>query len=314
MADVVIVHAKEKEAVAHRLRDAVAAGGYGAEPVESESPELGGQVDGAAAVILVWSKMTMASEAAGAAAAAARRAGKLVEVSPDGRMPVSAMEDGRAILISGWRGEPSHPGWQKVAAAVERVCGRRKAAVAPVRQAAVAAAPVSSSAAATRPTPPAAARPPAPNRSAAMIAIAAAIVLAVGGAAWLSRSGAPETAEPAPPSVPIAAVAEAPPPEPGPVEPAAEPAASVETGIVQTEPVPVAATEPVRAAAVTAASRPRPAPRPAAARTVQPRAAAQPPQRPVRYRNTRNMRLFCERAGRRTPQCRTFLRSRQGDH
>jgi hypothetical protein len=306
MADVLIVHAKEKQTVAHRLRDAIAGGGYGVEAIGAESPYLKEQVASAAVVVLVWSKVTMASDAAGAAGAEARRAGKLVEVSPDGLMPVSATEEGRAVLISGWRGEPFHPGWQKVAAAIERICGRRKSPVPVARQPAATAA--RSAAPAAGAAAPARAPIRAPVRFGAVAGVAAALFAAVGAAAWMSGSSAPEAAVETAQAAPAAAEA-LPPPEPAPAD-FAEPASVAEPPA----PTQVSAAEPAPRPPARIAPRPRPAvSRSAALRPGETRTSVAVPERPLRYRHARTMRLFCERAGRGTPQCRTFMRNRQRD-
>jgi type IV secretory pathway VirB10-like protein len=150
-----------------------------------------------------------------------------------------------------------------------------------------------------------------PRRFGAAIGVVAALFAAVGAAAWMSGSETPETAVEAPPAAPAAAAETVPAPAPAaevPAEPAPAPLAAepASAGVSLPQPSPRASAR--------VAPRPRPAlSRTSASRSERARTAAAESPRPVRYRNARNMRLFCERAGRGTPQCRSFLRNRQGD-
>ncbi|HEX8668712.1 MAG TPA: hypothetical protein VF727_10115 [Allosphingosinicella sp.] len=301
MTDAVIIHCADKKAAAARLRDEAAAAGYDVRSCEVDqgtppaAAALLDRVRGASATIVLWSRAAMASDLIAAAVAEASRHGKLVEVSADGIMPVASADASRVALISGWRGEPYHPGWQRVAAELKRLCGGRRS---PALEAATAAP-------SARPAPAAQAAPPArqPKRSGRTpVLISALVGLLLAGlaaAAWMGREPLqqkrpPPAAQTAPPPPAVAR----PGPAAVPPAPAAEPQAS-------DGPSPPAAVERRSAAAT---------PRRAAPARSGPEAREQVSSAPVRYsrRNSRTMRLFCERSGRNTPQCRIFRRQMQG--
>lgn len=315
MADVVILHARDKDVAAARLEESVAAAGYAVERL-ADGPISAERVARTAALIVLWSKGAMASAEIQAAANRARSAGTLIEATADGIMPVPALDQPGAALISGWRGEPFHPGWQRIAAELKQICGTRRAqAPAP----ALAAAAV-----------PAAATAGTHTRARRMLPLALAAILfaGLGAAAWFGTSSAPEqpmVATPAPaPTAPEEPVqfASAEELQPAPEEEAVAPPPAVP---LQASPAPAPSARPVPRAAP-ARTRPRPTP-PAANmraycaaagrsadqcrnyRREDRRARRAEGERPVRYRNARNMRRFCAAAGRGTPQCRTFLRN-----
>jgi hypothetical protein len=285
VADALIVYAAEKETAARRLHDALSAAGYAAElnrrPTADDGADegLGEQTRSAAAAIVLWSKAAMASEAVQAAAQAARQRGNLIEVSADGIAPVASADANRVALISGWRGEPHHPGWQRVLADVKRLCAppKKSGPVSPAALPARAAAPA-----------PAAGAAPSRRPLALMLGVALLLVLGIAAAAWMSASGPQPTRETIVAAAPPAPPVEASPPA------AADPQAPMPD--VPEEIAPVAA--------------PRPAPVPAAAAAPQsrPQARARPVERPARARYSANMRRFCAGSGRSTPQCRDFRR------
>jgi len=272
--DVAIVFSADKKSAATRIRDGLASEGYSVDLVEGGGPAS------ARALIVLWSRSAMESEAVQAAVSEARRQGRLIEASSDGIMPIGEGSESRTILISGWRGEPFHPGWQRISAEVRRLCGAPGAKPAPAKSAASA--------------PATAARAPAPRRG-ALLAGALVLVLAlVGAALWVIGSRSPEpspvTASAVPPRAPTPA------PEPAPV---GEPVLADAAPPPEAEPIP---SEPV-AAAVPAA-----APVPTAAPATAKRPAAKPKRSGPHYspRQARTMRLFCQRAGRGTRECRIF--------
>jgi hypothetical protein len=311
---VLILHARDKSVPALRLAEGAEGLGYRAARAEAEDLDAAPaeRIRAARAAIVLWSKGAMASPVIVEAAEEARRQGKLIEASADGIMPVAALDQPDAALISGWRGEPFHPGWQRIAGELRRLCGAPAPAAAPV----TARTPAAAAAEPSTATAPAAAAPAAarPKRAPALLMLGLALLLfaGLGTAAWMNGSSAPEVAAVAT-SVPAPAEAEEAPVsiEGDELLPVPEDAAI----LPPPPPAPVAA-EPARAAP--AAS---PAPRPAAAakarraaparevdRPVRTAARSAEPSRPIRYRNAKNMRRFCARSGRNTPQCRTFLR------
>lgn len=254
MVDVAILFSADKKSAATRIRDGLAGEGYAVDLVEGGGPAS------AKALIVLWSRSAMGSEAVQAATSEARRQGKLIEVSSDGIMPIGESSEIRTILISGWRGEPFHPGWQRIASEVRRLCGAPGAKPAPARTAASA---------------------PAPRRG-ALLAGALVLVLAlVGVSLWAIGSQSPEPR-------PVTTAAPQPPPAPPPA-PLGEPVLAEAAPPPEAAP---AASEPAAAPAANAAPRP----------------AAKPKRSGPRYspRQARTMRLFCQRAGRGTRECRVF--------
>jgi hypothetical protein len=282
-SDLLILYAGEKETAARRLEEALAAAGYRASLTRiGSSADEAQSIGTAGATIVVWSKAVMAAEPVVAALDSARQSGRLIEASGDGIAPIPALDDNRVALLSGWRGEPHHPGWQRILSELGKTGAVR--APAPRRTAA----------------PPVAAGAPRVPRRAATAAVVGALLLLVMGvaaAAWIGGGGSPPDQREAIANVMAAPAAPLPQPAPAPVE------------------VAVANQPPLAtAAAATAAPELEPAPPRASVRT-QPAApriveAPTPKREPAsRSRNARNMRLFCEGSGRSTPQCRSFRRA-----
>jgi hypothetical protein len=255
--DVAIVFSADKKGAAERIRDGLAGEGYAVELAEGGGPAP------AKAVIVLWSRSAMDSPAIQAAASEASKQSRLVEVSSDGIMPIRDRDDNRVVLLSGWRGEPFHPGWQRISAEVRRLCGAPRARPpAPARAPAPAAA---------------AARASVPKRGALLAGLVVLVLALAGAGLWMLGREAPQ---PPPP----AAVAEA--PQPAPVTPL-PPVATAEAPAVEVgqsvAPAAVATPEPARAEPRPKRSGPHYSPRQA-----------------------RTMRLFCQRAGRGTRECRVF--------
>lgn len=151
MADVAIIHAPDKGTAAARLADSVAASGFAVESVEIADPaELAGAVGSAPgeARILIWSRPLVSHALHSGELHRIRQTSGLIEVSADGIAPPSRGDESRVLSISGWRGQPFHPGWQKIHLELKRLCGSRKASP-----------PLAS-------PPPTAAKDPVPKRSA----------------------------------------------------------------------------------------------------------------------------------------------------
>ncbi|HEX8625076.1 MAG TPA: hypothetical protein VF782_08350 [Allosphingosinicella sp.] len=305
MPDVAIIHAADKHTAATRLADAIAAAGFAVGAVEIGDPaELADAVAGCAADarILIWSRPLVSHALHSGDLHRIRQLRGLIEVSADGITPPSRGDDARVVSISGWRGQPFHPGWQRIHLELKRLCGPRKAPPEAMAPAAPARDP--------RPERTAPAAPSGDVRPQArrlMLGGGAAVLLVAGiagAASWFGES-APETpprrespgprdsaaageprrpergTEPAPATAPPARV-----PAPGPSEPPASARAEAEAP---------------RAEPPKAAARPR--------REAPPQAA---PAKKYSRKNSKVMREFCERSGRSTPQCRVFLRSVRG--
>lgn len=308
MAEILLIFPPDKQAAAAQMQTALGSAGYSAVLEAVAEPDGGAiarKAAGCAAALLIWSRPLAAAADLGGWAAGLRRLPNLIEVSTDGIAPQSG-DDRRVVLLSGWRGQPFHLGWQRVLDELESLGARRTAAsrAAPVQTAPTAA--------------PAAAGPareagagPRGRRLTLSAAAALALIGAVGAAAWLG-SGASDPTESAA-RAPAAGAAKAPPPSPAPVAVAeppmrvAQPSPPVGPEASESEPLPAATTEPappVRTASARSSESVRPPPKrlPAAAAPIK------------RYskKNSRTMRLFCARSGRSTPQCRIFARSTGG--
>ncbi|HEX8380386.1 MAG TPA: hypothetical protein VF619_07555 [Allosphingosinicella sp.] len=310
MADVAIIHAADKATAAARLADAVAAAGYAVGAVEVDDPAgLADLVESsdADARILIWSRALVSHALHSGDLSRIRQLRGLIEVSADGIAPPTRGDDSRIVSISGWRGQPFHPGWQRIHLELKGLCGGRKATPeAPAPPPAATNAPAQRSAPAT---PSAGARPQALRLGLAGGAAVLLVAAAVGAAGWFGRDSpdsAPRQEFPEPRG---AAAIEAGRPVPGTAPEAAE-------ASVTAPPVPSLSPAPVPPAV----SKPKPADSAAEAdvRAAQRRPAARPKQRPLpqaapvkKYsrKNSKVMREFCARSGRSTPQCRTFLRS-----
>ena len=269
MDDVVVISAADRESVAARLREALAEQGYS---VARGSPA------GAKAVVVLWSKSAAAVPAMHTLVEDARRHGTLIPASADGvKPPLSIDEELKVALVSGWRGEPTHPGWQKVLAEVRDRCG--------VPEPVAAAPSVSDGPAPAKPQPQAPGKP----RPLLWLTLAAAI-LAIGAFAAVLALRPDRTA---PDQVAISPAApppvQAPPAPPGPDLSVSE---LPEEGALKPIAPPAVDEQPETGVATPKATAPKGPPRRQAARPV--------------YRNSRNMQLFCERAGRNTAECRRF--------
>ncbi|HEX8448481.1 MAG TPA: hypothetical protein VF652_02715, partial [Allosphingosinicella sp.] len=118
MADVAILHSADKEKAAARLAESVAAAGFTVDSVEIEDPSgLADALDrcGADARILIWSRSLVSHALHSGDLPGIRKLRGLIEVSADGITPPSGGDESRVVSISGWRGQPFHPGWQRIA-------------------------------------------------------------------------------------------------------------------------------------------------------------------------------------------------------
>ena len=309
MVDVRLLYPLEKTEAAARLADAIAAAGY---RVEREGladtrtlPDLAAEAGKASVLLLIWSRGLVSAAMAGTALASARRLPNLVEVSADGIEPAGA-EASPVILLSGWRGQPYHQGWQRILEEIKRNCGSKPAPEKSPR-------PVSSRpSGAGREGALAAKR--APIRAA--VAAGALIAATLGAGALYERSArdrgpggerreevAAVVAPPRPAAADLAAASAL----PAPVAPALRAPSDAAPPVAGPAPAMPRASVQTATRERTAASRPPAAQR----RSARERVAAASGGEVKRYsrKHSRTMRLFCQRSGRSTPQCRTFARS-----
>jgi len=146
MSDVFISYARSTEPQARKIGDPLRALGYGvwrddelpahrayAEVIEE-------RLNAARAVVVIWSAEAVRSHWVRAEADAARAAGTLVQLTADGATPPLPFNQIQCADMTGWAGEPTHPGWKKVAASIAELVGATAARTTP--PAAVSAAPL----------------------------------------------------------------------------------------------------------------------------------------------------------------------------
>jgi hypothetical protein len=282
MTDVFISYSRGNQPVVRQLAEAVKRLGYGVwwddelPPHLSYSDVITDKIGSAKAAIVVWSEAAAASEWVRAEADVARAQKKLIQTSLDGRMPPMPFNQIQFAAIGDWRGEDDHPGWQKVKASLEALCGPPGEARPPL----------------ISQPPPVRPIPPQANRGALVVpALLGLLLLAVLIVAYLLWSrGAGETPPP-----PIQAAAPA-----APAAPPAKPPA---------QPAPASQPTPRPGAPAHRPAPPRPAQAPAAAPTQAPKpdAGAAPQVLTMPF----NPRRYCAGPGRDTAEC-AQLRERFG--
>jgi hypothetical protein len=321
MVDVRLLYPKEKLEAAARLAESVEAAGYSVERQALDDngafPALPapGAGAGAEVLLLIWSR-GLVTAAMNGGLAEARRHPRLIEVSVDGIEPGVGGEVSPVVLLSGWRGQPFHLGWQRILADIKRLSGPREA---PTK------------ARATVPANSAEGSPPGPpgrsgaRRTGVRAGVAAAALLAATlGAAAALDWGRPEGRDPAAAiavaSAPVPAAEMPPTPVPAgasvsdastaPVAPLAEGRTAARDSAPDVLPAPAAAgrSAPARKSA-SAAGEPRRKAAAASAGASRAARAYQPAVKRYSRKYSKTMRLFCQRSGRSTPQCRTFIRS-----
>src|SRR3954466_7382958 len=135
MSDVEIIFPNAKAPVAERLREAIARAGYDVAPGGGVAPDEIPEASDARAILFLWDRSSIKHEGLQQSASAARNRGRAIDVSADGITPVDLADETRLIQLSAWRGEPTHPGWRKIVAELERLCGGHRIAAAPARPA-----------------------------------------------------------------------------------------------------------------------------------------------------------------------------------
>ena len=81
------------------------------------------RLDTAGAVVVLWSAEAVKSQWVRAEADAARAKGTLVQASVDGTVPPMPFNQVQCADLNGWNGDPSAPGWRKVADSVSALIG-----------------------------------------------------------------------------------------------------------------------------------------------------------------------------------------------
>ena len=326
MADVRITFSPDRAAAAERLREAVSAEGYDVATAEiSDVEDLIATEDRqqtGTATLLIWSRPLVLSALRPGMLRQLRQQRMLIEVSADGVGPDGGEGDNHVILISGWRGQPFHPGWQRLAGELKRLCGAPKEApVAPagLKHAELPAAPLRAPAEAT----PSNGRPPTGKLALGLLAALGLFGAGFGTSSWLRSAS--ETQQPPPAEMQTNQEKRAPVtadpkvrPNVATVGPSVPPGRS---GFARSEP---AIVEPRSAGAPSTAAptrsddgeRSKTAPRTASkASGSRLTKGGSPVRRDTKLysrKNSETMRLFCQGSGRSTPQCRTFLRSTRG--
>jgi hypothetical protein len=317
MSQILLLYPADKKVAATQLAQALGENGYQAalEPVgEADGAAIAGKARAASAVLFIWSRALAASAVLDGWLPALRKLPNLIEVSTDGISPQEG-DESRLVLLSGWRGQPFHLGWQRILKDLAASGATRgsPAPATPARPAhgAAPAAPVRPAAEAVAAAAPGKTTPP---RRLAVPALAAlALATAVGATAWVG-SGARDGAQ-TPQPVAAATAVRPPTPAVASVPPPASTVATLPSTPLQAAPQ----AEPEQQAPATASTRlsserPRAArasTRPAAAKTYATR--AQLPIKRYSKKNSKTMRRFCARNGRSTRECRIFLRSTGAD-
>jgi hypothetical protein len=358
LADVVIRSASEQNELAGQLGGAIQDAGFevwradGYDDDFWHSGDVVERIRSANAAVVIWSEDAASSALICDEANAARQQSKLIQVSADGRAPPAPFDRAPVAHLSGWRGEPGHPGWRQILTQLEAMTASRGGAKAK-RQIANAlrsltlpslAVPLRlrSDAALALPSPDA----PTIARSSRFEPRTALLLLALTGAAgaagWLGgrQQGLSESAEMAAAApanagkmMVLSARSSGLPKPPTAARPpsATRPSAPVRTAspaqAVLAAPAGSAAaiaSEPPRQTKVTAASRTKTSDaavrkRSPAAATIKPtvrskpalktKAAVKRAQPRIKYRYSETMRLFCQGAGKATPECRIFRRN-----
>ena len=129
MVDVFVSYAREDQAFAQRIAQAVAREGYDVWWDDDLPPHLSygevitEKIGNAKAAIVVWSHRSAESEWVRAEADLARSQKKLIQTSIDERQPPMPFNQIQFASIGDWKGEPDHPGWKKVKTSLAALCG-----------------------------------------------------------------------------------------------------------------------------------------------------------------------------------------------
>ncbi|HSQ94675.1 MAG TPA: TIR domain-containing protein [Croceibacterium sp.] len=129
MSDIFISYARPNEPQARLAGEALRALGYGVwrddelPAHRAYSDVIEERIKAAKAVLVLWSADAARSQWVRAEADAAREAGTLVQVSLDGSLPPMPFNQIQCADLTGWNGEGSTPGWQKVVSSIASLAG-----------------------------------------------------------------------------------------------------------------------------------------------------------------------------------------------
>jgi len=124
MSDVFVSYARSSEEQAMRVQQALRDAGYGVwrddelPAHRSYADVIQERLNGAKAVVVLWSEEAAQSQWVRAEADSARGVGKLVQASVDGIIPPIPFNQIQCAGLKGWAGESDHAGWQKLLASV----------------------------------------------------------------------------------------------------------------------------------------------------------------------------------------------------
>jgi adenylate cyclase len=143
MSDVFISYARSTAKQAQAITDALQALGYSVwrdDDLPSHrtySDVIEEQLASAKSVLVIWSAEAVKSHWVRSEADRARADSKLVQVAVDdgARLPMP-FDQIQCADLTGWKGEPDHPAWSRVAASIADVVGGRAPALAPAAGAA----------------------------------------------------------------------------------------------------------------------------------------------------------------------------------
>jgi hypothetical protein len=317
MTDIQLLYPNDKEATACQLRDALNQEGYQVQAIEPVGSSLAPAAGDAKAVVIIWDKSSIWHPAMQAAGDAARDEGRAVDVSADGITPIGLADEAHLVQFSGWSGDQRHPGWQKILAELNRISEQGEGPYEPVRESSDVSASRAENALVrvgdasnlrTRP------------RLQPWVALGAVVALLLLAGWALSHPGRPLRAAAKSPAVSAAAadrlpVDPAPRPYPQPEPPKAFPNSTL---VTLSAPAPETEGRPVPGSTEAKVSVPPNVSAPArkvrldradAARSTRQthHERARPGRPSIRYtKYSKNMRLFCQRSGRATPECRVF--------
>src|SRR4051812_43201810 len=129
MSDVFVSYARPDEPQAGRVAEALRGAGYGvwrddelpahrayAEVIEE-------RINGAKAVIVLWSAEAAKSQWVRAEADTARTANKLIQAGLDGTAPPMPFNQIQCADLKAWDGQRTAPGWRKLLASVSELAG-----------------------------------------------------------------------------------------------------------------------------------------------------------------------------------------------
>src|SRR5579859_358071 len=129
MSHIFISYARPDEPLASRIAEGLKEGGFevwrdNELPAHRSYAEvIEERINGAGAVVVLWSQEAAKSQWVRAEADAARNALTLVQVSVDGTMPPMPFNQIQCADLKGWEGEKASSGWRKLIASVAELAG-----------------------------------------------------------------------------------------------------------------------------------------------------------------------------------------------